>query len=61
MIESIAGALTLPATSDALPTARPGLIVDHLDSGADDSVALFTYCAHVPGTSRSAAGEAAQA
>ncbi|MEU3738831.1 MULTISPECIES: hypothetical protein [unclassified Streptomyces] len=51
MIEIIAGALTLPTTADSHTSARPALVVDHLDAGSDDSVALFTFCTLMPGTS----------
>ncbi|MEV2249829.1 hypothetical protein AB0I94_04570 [Streptomyces sp. NPDC050147] len=51
MIEIIAGAHTLPAAADSHTSPRPALVVDHLDAGADDSVALFTFCTLLSGTS----------
>ncbi|MGW7077347.1 hypothetical protein [Streptomyces sp. BA2] len=50
MIEIIAGALTLPAAADSHTSPRPALVVDHLDTSADDSVALFTFCTLLSGT-----------
>lgn len=44
MNEFIADTLALPAAPDALPAARPRLVVDHLDSSPDDLAALFTFC-----------------
>lgn len=49
MIEIIAGALTLPAAADGHTSPRPALVVEHLDSGADDAVALFTFCTLMSG------------